>query len=241
MAQPSHDIGAVQDTRERIFRAAAQLFAQHGYAAVAMRQIAAAAGVSKPMLYYYFQSKQGLLEALLDAALDNMHRAMDGILAGPGSIEDRLRQITRMRFGFAREHPEVVKIYLDVLDDPGRRDMVARHFDRAVRGMGRVTGLIVQGQQDGLVRSGLDPWMVANALVGVTGIYMRLNLQRGLPALTDALADELFGLVMDGARSGGPPAHGGGAGGGDGDDRGSDHSSDHSSDLGGDDRGSDQF
>ncbi len=49
-----------QETRGRILLAAASLFANKGYAGTAVREIVAAAGVTKPTLYYYFKNKEDL-------------------------------------------------------------------------------------------------------------------------------------------------------------------------------------
>ena len=49
----------------KLLEAAVRLFAHKGYPATSTREIVEAAGVTKPMLYYYFQSKEGLLAAAL--------------------------------------------------------------------------------------------------------------------------------------------------------------------------------
>ena len=53
-------------TRERLLETASQLFASKGYASTSVREIVARAGVSKPVLYYHFQSKEGLYYAILE-------------------------------------------------------------------------------------------------------------------------------------------------------------------------------
>ncbi len=53
------------DNRAKILESAVHLFYQRGYDAVGVQEIALAAGVTKPTLYYYFKSKLGLLEAFL--------------------------------------------------------------------------------------------------------------------------------------------------------------------------------
>jgi AcrR family transcriptional regulator len=50
--------------RERILRAAERLFHEQGYARTTLDQVAAALGVSKPFVYYYFHNKQDLFERL---------------------------------------------------------------------------------------------------------------------------------------------------------------------------------
>jgi TetR/AcrR family transcriptional regulator len=53
------------DTRERVLLAALDLFSRKGYEAAGVQEIADHAGMAKPALYYYFGSKQGILEALV--------------------------------------------------------------------------------------------------------------------------------------------------------------------------------
>jgi len=54
------------ETRAAILSAAEQVFAKAGLAGARTDDIAAAAGVNKALLYYYFKSKRGLYEAVLD-------------------------------------------------------------------------------------------------------------------------------------------------------------------------------
>ena len=187
-------------TRESGFQTAATLLAERGYPSVSMREIAEAAGVSKPMLYYYFESKQGLLEALLDSGLDCMQEAMEDIVARTVSVEEKLRELVRVRFKFARENPDIIKFYMDTFNDPGLKDLVQRHFERSAALLRVAADLIAEGQAKGQLRRDLNPSVMSNSILGVTGMYMGLNLRMGSPDLTESLADELFGLLMDGAR-----------------------------------------
>jgi AcrR family transcriptional regulator len=65
--------------RERILAAAGEVFASAGYAAAGMREVAAAAGISTPVLYDHFPAKADLYAALLESEVD-------GLLAGWGSL-----------------------------------------------------------------------------------------------------------------------------------------------------------
>lgn len=58
--------------RERLLDAAGALFARRGYAAVSIREIARAAGVTSAMVHYYFGDKHGLYAALLESALQSV-------------------------------------------------------------------------------------------------------------------------------------------------------------------------
>ena len=64
-------------TRQHILRAALKHFANSGYAAASVQEIVDDARVSKPALYYYFQDKAGLFQALVDEAHDEAHAASE--------------------------------------------------------------------------------------------------------------------------------------------------------------------
>ena len=55
-----------QKVREKLHSAAARVFARKGYATATVREIVEMAGVTKPALYYYFGSKEGVYKAILE-------------------------------------------------------------------------------------------------------------------------------------------------------------------------------
>src|ERR1051325_1025824 len=67
--------------------AAERLFAEHGYHGVSMDQIAAASGISKPMLYDYFGSKEGLFLACMERARGRLFEAIGGAVRRAGDAE----------------------------------------------------------------------------------------------------------------------------------------------------------
>jgi AcrR family transcriptional regulator len=71
--------------------AAERLFAEHGYHGVSMDQIAAASGITKPMLYDYFGSKEGLFLACMERARGRLFEAIGGAVRGAGDAESALR------------------------------------------------------------------------------------------------------------------------------------------------------
>lgn len=71
--------------------AAAELFAEFGLDATKMEDIAAATGVPKATLYYYFAGKEDILTFLFNEILDEIARATDNALTTKGNGADRLR------------------------------------------------------------------------------------------------------------------------------------------------------
>jgi AcrR family transcriptional regulator len=63
VTEPAYARLQVDERRRQLLKAGSELFAEHAYDDISMRQIAEAAGVSKPLLYHYFPSKTDLFKA----------------------------------------------------------------------------------------------------------------------------------------------------------------------------------
>jgi AcrR family transcriptional regulator len=84
---------------------AAREFAAHGYHATSMDRIATTAGVSKPMLYSYFGSKEGLFAAVAEAAAARLRQRLRAVVEVPGrSPDDRLWAGFLEVFEFVDQH-----------------------------------------------------------------------------------------------------------------------------------------
>jgi AcrR family transcriptional regulator len=106
--------------RKLIEEAAARLFAARGYAATTVEDIVAEAGVSKPMLYRHFESKQQLQIKLLEHRRDELAAAaLDRFLAGDVEPEQRLPAMIDAWFAHVEEHPDSSRVlFQDATGDP---------------------------------------------------------------------------------------------------------------------------
>lgn len=85
---------------EQTLGAAHELFAERGYAAVTMDEIAAAVGVTKPLLYNYFGNKERLYIACMERAGDSLIATVGEAIGGSANPGDALRAGVRAFFGF---------------------------------------------------------------------------------------------------------------------------------------------
>src|SRR6201995_5480460 len=85
---------------EQTLRVAHGLFAERGYADVTMDEIAAAVGVTKPLLYNYFGNKERLYIACMERAGDSLRKAVGEAFPGPASPGDALGAGVRAFFAF---------------------------------------------------------------------------------------------------------------------------------------------
>ena len=115
--------------REQLLEAAAALFAERGYAAVGIDDIGAAAGISGPGVYRHFASKQALLAALCDRALDRMLAGAQDISTASDDARVRLEALVELHVGFAVEERALIGVWgreLPALSDDLRRSLRRR-------------------------------------------------------------------------------------------------------------------
>jgi AcrR family transcriptional regulator len=107
--------------RELLLEAAAELFAAHGFYAVGIDDIGAAAGISGPGVYRHFASKQALLTVLCD-------RTMDRMLAQAEAAQS-LDELVDLQVGFAVEERALLSVWVRerrALSDDVRRSLRRR-------------------------------------------------------------------------------------------------------------------
>lgn len=94
-------------SRARILDSALALFAERGYDATSVREICDAAGITKPTLYHFFGSKEGLYRAIVGGPLERLHEDVAALLGGTGTFDERLGRVTRMVFTDAQRNPRL--------------------------------------------------------------------------------------------------------------------------------------
>jgi AcrR family transcriptional regulator len=92
---------------EQILVVAEQVFAERGYQATTMEEVAERVGITKPLIYEYFGSKEGLLSACITRARTQLRQATEAswAAAGPDApLADVFRAGVRAFFDFIDEH-----------------------------------------------------------------------------------------------------------------------------------------
>lgn len=100
------------DNKETLLNTALELFYAKGYDAVGVQEIVDKAGVTKPTLYYYFGSKKGMLETLLEKEYAVLERTIENACLHRDSLGDTLYHVARSFFDYAVTHR---KFYLLML------------------------------------------------------------------------------------------------------------------------------
>lgn len=116
------------DTRSRLANEALTLFLQQGFAATSVREIAAAADVTIPALYYHFQSKDGLLGSLVEQLIADGETVITDLTMGEG--DDPIHALAAY-YDVVTQHLSVFRL---VMTDPSVRSHEAAGHRLAKQG-----------------------------------------------------------------------------------------------------------
>ena len=111
---------AVQDVaaRNRLLASATELFTRKGYAGTTVREIVAAAGVTQPVLYYYFRNKEGIYLELMKAGFSRFDSLLEKSLMQEGSAAERLMLLATQVFSLFQDHIDVARVMYAIYYGP---------------------------------------------------------------------------------------------------------------------------
>jgi TetR/AcrR family transcriptional regulator len=96
--------------RDRLLKGASSLFSRKGYAATTVREIVAEAGVTKPVLYYYFKSKEGLYFTLMREGFSKLDELIRSVGGYEGNTREKLHRLCEQTFVLIQENVEIVRV-----------------------------------------------------------------------------------------------------------------------------------
>ena len=156
-------------TRERLVEAATRLFAQHGYAATSIRDIADAAGCNLALISHYFGSKDGLLREAVRAGMrDSATEIAQPRADAPHEQLASVIALLLERFDAARDGGlPIVAQELMRPDSPFAAEFAAL----ARANVEQVSRLLASCKRRGLLQRDIDPDIAAVLLIGMLQIY----------------------------------------------------------------------
>ncbi|MFK4083154.1 TetR family transcriptional regulator [Kribbella sp. NPDC020789] len=107
-----------EQTRELILSTALRLFREQGYGKTTMRAIATEAGVSVGNAYYYFGSKEHLMQAYYDHLQEQHREAVQAVLAGEKGFAARLGGVLRIWLDVSAPYHEFAGTFFKTAADP---------------------------------------------------------------------------------------------------------------------------
>ena len=126
------------EVRKRLLSGATDLFASKGYAATTVREIVERAGVTKPVLYYYFRSKEGIYLDLMREPFGRFSAVVEETLHTGGSARERLFRLCLMAYDIFVENLDAARVMYSIYYGPPQGapfidfDAYHRRFQEAV-------------------------------------------------------------------------------------------------------------
>jgi len=151
-------------TRAEILDHAARLFIERGVAGTNLQDIAEAAGLTRPALYYHFQSKEDVLSALVTQGAEEAAQRLRE-RAQHGSFRERLRACAAVMVLWILESPARFRV-MDRNEHHLPPDLAARHADGKRQVLEIFEALIKQGIAAGDLRP-VDPAIAALTIIGM--------------------------------------------------------------------------
>ena len=182
-------------TRDTILEAAAQVFRKKGFHGSSMQDIAEAVNLQKASLYHHVSSKQEILLALLDRALELLLERISAISNQSIPADQKLRQMIRAYLQILAENTDLSAVLLFEHRSLERKQH-ARHVPNRDKFEALWRGVLVEGVAAGLFQCD-DPALATRAILGI--LNWTITWYRADGGLTiDQISDQYSSLLLNG-------------------------------------------
>ena len=170
---------------KKVLKAAAELFARNGYAAVGMRAIANRASTSIGTIYHYFEGKREVLEAVLREEIEARKQLLRALRDQDLPFHEQVQQLLLTHFALLKESPNATKVYFQ------ERMYAGSLFQKMLRDLHNEVIEYIEGLlEDGISAGVLVPCHTTVAAYAIVGLVEALS-RRALEA------DETAELIME--------------------------------------------
>jgi TetR/AcrR family transcriptional regulator len=198
MDTPVPDLRAPSQAETKLLASALSLFSEKGYEGTSIREIIEGAGVTRPVLYYYFENKEDLFRRLVEMKFAEFTAEIKEVLNRLDSCRDRLKAVMGRAFLLAEDNPEAIRLILQVLfaaplqGPPMDRNMLLHQRFRLLE------LIMADGLANGEL-SGGDAQSLALVFMGIMDMHVMAKSNRPQTRLTRELAEGLVELFLSGA------------------------------------------
>jgi AcrR family transcriptional regulator len=146
-----------QEARACLLRVAAQEFANHGFAGARLETVAAEAGITRAMIYYYFGGREGLFTAVLEDAYRAIWLAEQAVDTNGLSPQEALRRLVEFRVDYYIRHPVLVALVsIENQHEASHLKALSSIPTWATPSLDRTSQVLSQGQASGVFRQDID-------------------------------------------------------------------------------------
>ena len=115
------------NSRVRILEAALSLFSEKGYEATSTREICELAGITKPTLYYFYKSKEGVYRALIEDGDRQFRAVLEQGLSSAGTLRDKYRKVAEALFDESTRQEQLARFLFSIVWTPNAPFAIELH------------------------------------------------------------------------------------------------------------------
>jgi AcrR family transcriptional regulator len=176
MGRSKGNIDSPDETvRSHLLASALKLFNQKGYAGTTVREIVADAGVTKPVLYYYFGNKEGIYLELFEGPFQEFEELLEGFFSESGRASEKLTTLCECAFQLYRNNLEKAKLLNAIYYGPPQGAPYINFEAYHTKLLDTIGKFVEEGIRTGEFRE-LDVKDITLAIIGAFHIAMDMML-----------------------------------------------------------------
>jgi len=187
------------DARTKILETATRLFSTHGYENTSLSQVAKDASVSKALIFWHFETKENLFQAVLSRTVEPYSLNIDQDLSGLSEPE-QLKKLIDLYYEFVTQNVYSVRFFLSLFLREEKRpdDLFSRILGLYTLYRDLIRGIIESGQGLGTISREVDPaGHAALIMSALNGILVQGFMPEPAPTSSDLLLDQLKVSLVD--------------------------------------------
>lgn len=202
----SRQVRDAEATRAQILDAAEQEFARYGLAGARIDSIAAQTGVVKAMIYYYFESKEGLYQTVMQRVATDLEQAFQGLTPENLPVEELLKAAIESGIAYSAAYPHRGMLWFyEAVQNQGKYGQTSGWQ----KSFWSIVAILERGMAEGIFRS-LDPFVTTVNMIGVCTFYFNayenlkhLDPTRQLlsPDMIERQTQEAIHLILAGVKA----------------------------------------
>ncbi len=195
-----------QDTRESILKSAERLFAEKGFELTTVREIAQGSGVNVAMIYYYFKTKEGLHQEIIEESFSHLYHSLTEGVDEEKRPEEKIHDVIKVYVTFLHHHKNHHRIILrETVSQSDHIEMIVKKY--VSNNFNLIHGVIEEGVRAGVFKK-QDTALSTFSLVGMILYYFTyepiftrlISSGKMEKPITEYLPDHIFNLFMEGVK-----------------------------------------
>lgn len=184
--------------REKLILAGVELLSEKTFSEISMDQVAESSGVSKPMIYYYFKSKEGYYKALAGYLLSIARSLNREIFDTDLSLRENITNYVMFRIEYTKKNPGISKAFMSIITDPNIGLLIEEMQDEFnVMRMEFIDPMFDKAVENGEVLAGTNRMMVMMLLNSVL-IGFSMKIINEIPIHDVINPEEIVDIIFDG-------------------------------------------